>query len=88
MKAQNKAVISIASGQNVCPCPAINNILTAATDYDVITFPAVDGVTAGAAVNRVITGKALDKFGCCYSTVTDFARLRGWSTSVPLATAA
>ena len=22
-----------------------------------------------------------------YSTVTDFARLRGWSTSVPLATA-
>ena len=23
-----------------------------------------------------------------YSTVTDFARLRGWSTSVPLATAA
>lgn len=24
---------------------------------------------------------------CDYSTVTDFARLRGWSTSVPLATA-
>jgi len=25
--------------------------------------------------------------GAGYSTVTDFARLRGWSTSVPLSTA-
>ena len=38
----------------------------------------------------------LANFACCvtdrlrllsYSTVTDFARLRGWSTSVPMTTA-
>ena len=69
-KAENKAVISFATGQNVYLFPAINNIPTAATDND------------------IIAGKALDQFGGCYSTVTDFARFRGWSTSVPLATAA
>ena len=68
----NKAVVSIGTGQNVFPCPAINNILTVAIDNDVIAFPAVDGVTSGAAVNRVITGKLLDQFGCCYSTVTEW----------------
>ncbi len=34
--------------------------------------------------------RTLDSFGKLrlpYSTVTDFARLRGWSTSVPLMTA-
>ena len=34
------------------------------------------------------TGSAAASGGpCAYSTVTDLARLRGWSTSVPRATA-
>ncbi len=36
----------------------------------------------------VIVGELLEPDGAAaYSTVTDLARLRGWSTSVPLSTA-
>ncbi len=38
--------------------------------------------TAAAASNNNDPGARVP-----YSTVTDFARLRGWSTSVPIATA-
>ncbi|WP_332856885.1 helix-turn-helix transcriptional regulator [Pseudomonas aeruginosa] len=39
------------------------------------------------AVLQLLTGPASRARGRRYSTVTDLARLRGWSTSVPLSTA-
>lgn len=38
-------------------------------------------------VNLYSTKPSLSSYPCAYSTVTDLARLRGWSTSVPLSTA-
>lgn len=40
-----------------------------------------------ASVNRKALWTAKFLEGGAYSTVTDFARLRGWSTSVPMNTA-
>src|ERR1700712_4302794 len=44
----------------------------------------VNGVRSGTQLAR---GRQLRCLWITYSTVTDFARLRGWSTSVPLSTA-
>lgn len=38
-------------------------------------------------VNLYCSKPPFGYIGKAYSTVTDFARLRGWSTSVPLSTA-
>ena len=64
-----------------CRVLRLDNIKIYASDraikiFQYLQHPVVAGVTAGAAVNRVITGKDLYQFGCCYSTVT-FVRCRG-----------
>ena len=52
----------------------------------VITVPVTRAPSGGSArQNRNQTGAGATT--ALYSTVTDFARLRGWSTSVPMWTA-